>query len=142
MGINMGLAGLVLAMLLLTACGGGGDGGAVLADTPSDDMPLDDTPSTAQQAHLVVVRYDHDADGHPDVMTLDAAARPMTIVEALLGMPEGDSIDGTETLAGQPIDLELSDVLASYLADSYAVGTETDLDVALRGEPTTITVIE
>ena len=137
MGINMGLAGLVLAMVLLTACGGGGDGGAVLADTPSAD-----TPSTAQQAHLVVVRYDHDADGHPDVLTLDAAARPMTIVEALLGMPEGDSIDGTETLAGQPIDLELSDVLASYLADSYAVGTETDLDVALRGEPTTITVIE
>lgn len=137
MGINLGLAGIILAMVLLTACGGGGDGAVPLTQAPPDGPA-----PTAQQANLVVVRYDVDADGLSDVVTLDASARPMVMLEGLRGLPEGDAVDATEAWQGQPIDPELSDVLQSYLADSFRVGVETDLDVTLRGEPATITVIE
>ncbi len=137
MGINLGLAGIVLAMVLLTACGGG-SGGAV----PLTQAPPDGPTPTAQQANLVVVRYDVDADGLSDVVTLDASSRPMVMVEGLRGLPEGDAVDVTDEWQGQPVDPELSDVLHSYLADSFRVGVETDLDVTLRGEPATITVIE
>ena len=116
---------------------GGSDGSPALVPSPSDGAV-----PTAAQANLVVVRYDMDDDGLEDVLTLDASTRPLAIVEALRGLPEGDALDVTEAWRGRPIDPELSDVLTSYLADSFRVGAETDLDVTLRGEATTITVIE
>jgi hypothetical protein len=137
MGTHLGLAGLVSAMLLLAACGGGGGSDLALAG-PTSDGPS----SEAQQANLVVIRHDHDGDTHLDLLTLDASARPMVIVEALRGTPEGELQDGIESWSGTPIDPELSDAIQAYLADSFQVGAETDLDVTLGGETVTITVLE
>ena len=107
------------------------------------------SPSTLSAAvaeapakNLVVIRYDQDQDGNPDLLTLDANRRPLEIVEALRGTSDGHAVDATGELAGQPLDPEIDEALANHLAESFDLDAETDLEVKVGGETVTITVIE
>ena len=129
-------AGLALA-LLTAGCGGGGD------ITPSTAPGGPAGPiAQAPAKNLVVVRIDLDADGNPDLLTLDADQRPLAIVEALRGTPDGGSVDATAAFAGQQLAPEIDDALAKHLAESFDLDSETDLEVTVGGEIVTVTVIE
>ena len=114
---------------------GGGAAGA------SPTTPLG-AVAAAPAKDLVVVRYDHDLDGNPDLLTLNADRRPLEIVEALRGTPDGAAVDATQALAGQSLAPEIDEALARHLAGSYALDTETELEVKVGGETVTLTVIE
>lgn len=126
----------LLALLLLAGagCGGGGDAPSALA--PAGAL------SAAPATNLVVVRYDLDADGSPDLLTLDADRRPLEIVEALRGTPDGRAVDASAELAGRALAPEIDEALATHLAESFDLDAETDLAVEVGGETVTLTVIE
>ena len=126
-------AGLALALLLTAGCGGGGDAAPF---SPDGDV------AAAPAKNLVVIRYDQDTDGNPDLLTVNADRRPLEIVEALRGTPDGRAIDATAELAGQPIAPEIDEALANHLAESFDLDVETELEVKVGGETVTITVIE
>lgn len=128
-------AGLALALLLTAGCGGGGDSAPFSPDGTGD-------VAAAPAKNLVVIRYDQDTDGSPDLLTVNADRRPLEIVEALRGTPDGRSIDVTAELAGQPIAPEIDEALANHLAESFDLDTETELEVKVGGETVTVTVIE
>ena len=91
----------------------------------------------------VVVLYDLTGDDLPDLVTLDRTADPFVVAEALVATDGGDSVDRTAELKGQPIDPEVSRVLASFLAESAEVASEARLDVTESGgRVTTVTVYE
>ena len=127
-------AGLVLALLTTAGCGGGGQ----VAPPDGRVQAL----SAAPAKNLVVVRYDEDLDGNPDLLTLDADRRPLAIVEALRGTPDGRAVDATAALAGRPLAPEIDEALANHLAESFDLDSETDLEVKVGGDTITITVIE
>ena len=129
------LAGLTLALLLTAGCGGGG------ADLAAPTAPLG-AVTEAPAKNLVVVRYDHDADGNPDLLTLNADRRPLEIVEALRGTADGAAAVATEELVGQHLPPEIDEALAGHLAESFDLDAETELEVKVGGEPVTLTVIE
>lgn len=128
---------------VLAACGGGTGalvvGGGNPAPTPT---PTPNPPAVVQENH-VVVRYDLNGDAEPDLVTLDADKTPFEIVAALEGTPNGDAVDMTDLRKGQPIDPAVSEALANYLANSFQVGVETDLDLAdENGNPVSVTIFE
>jgi len=127
---------LALAALPLAACGGGGGPAPRVAPTSGGVSPS--APST----QLLVVRYDLNGDTNPDVLTLDTTEAPYTIVEALEGTADGDAVDATEAWKDRQIDPVLSEALAGYVAGSFEVTHETDLEVTIDGRPATVTVIE
>ena len=127
--------GLALALLLTAGCGGGG------ADLASPTAPLG-AVAVAPAKNLVVIRYDHDLDGNPDLLTVDADRRPLEIVEALRGTIDGDAAVATEEFAGQRLAPEIDEALANHLTESFDLDTETELEVKVGGETVTITVIE
>ena len=126
----------VLALLLLTACGGGGD--TPLSTTQTKPRGADIDPGT----NRVVVRYDRDGDAQPDVLTLDASRNPLVIVEAIRGTADGAGTDATDIWRGGEIDAALNDALQHYLAESCTVASQTDIELILDGAPVTVTVIE
>lgn len=126
-------AGLALALLLAAGCGGGGD---------ASPFQPDGEVAAAPARNLVVLRYDEDADGNPDLLTVDADRRPLEIVEALRGTPDGRAVDATDELAGLPLAPELDEALANHLAESFDLDSETDLEVKVGGATVTVTVIE
>lgn len=135
--------GIAVLALTLFACGGGGGGGGGASDGGLTDEPADITPpAETEPQELVVVRYDHDGDGDQDLLTLDATQSPLTIVEALEGTDSGEAIDATAALAGTPVDPAVSEALTRYLADSVALASEHELDVATAAGDITITVFE
>lgn len=130
---------LCLAAVALSGCGGGGGGGG------GDDTAAIPAPggSGDTQSQYVVVRYDHTGDGNADVLTLDPANEPFTVVEALAGTADGGSVDATPSLTGQAIDPAISDALSAFLADSLEVASETELDaIDSLGNSVTLTVYE
>lgn len=129
------LAGLTLALLLTAGCGGGG------ADLQAPTAPLA-AVAEAPARNLVVVRYDHDVDGNPDLLTLNADRRPLEIVEALRGTADGAAAVATAEFVGQPLPPEIDEALAGHLAESFDLDTETELEVKVGGETVTLTVIE
>ncbi len=140
--------GCLLALFALAACGGGGGGGTP-ADITTDPIAQDgsapaetSSPTTGVAGNLVVIRYDHNGDTHPDLLTLDTAVEPFQIREALEGTPEGEARDVSEALRGHPIDPAIADALARHLAESFALGEETDLEVMVGGLPVELTVVE
>jgi len=134
MRIGSTTASLTLAFLLTAGCGGGGD---VATPTRSGG-----SLAAAPARNLVVVRYDQDADGNPDLLTLDADRRPLEIVEALRGTTDGSAVDATDVLAGQALAPEIDEALANHLAESFDLDTETELEVKVGDQTVTITVIE
>jgi len=128
------MAGLALALLLTAGCGGGGE----IAPPIASDGPVAQAPAR----NLVVIRFDQDADGNPDLLTLNADQRPLEIVEALRGTPDGHAVDATAELAGQPLAPAIEEALASHLVESFDLDTETELEVKVGDEIVTITVIE
>jgi hypothetical protein len=91
----------------------------------------------------VVVRFDQDGDGYPDLLTLDRTETPFTVVEALRGTADGGTVDATGALAGRTIDPAVSDTLAAYLAESIEVASEQELvAVDSQGSSVTLTVYE
>jgi len=129
------LASLTLALLLTAGCGGGGP------DLATPTAPLG-AVTEAPAKNLVVVRYDHDVDGNPDLLTLNADRRPLEIVEALRGTADGAAAVATAELVGQPLPPEIDEALANHLAGSFDLDTETELEVKVGGEIVTLTVIE
>lgn len=127
--------GLALAVALFGGCGGGGDGDSALPAGGGSSPAL-------SKITEVVVRYDHDGDGNPDVLTLDASVDPFEIVEALEGTDAGDAVDATEVLKGRAIDPAISTALANHRAESFEIDVEIDLEVQVDGVPVTVTVIE
>jgi hypothetical protein len=137
-------AAFLLAFLsaALFGCGGGGGGGGG-SDIAVNPPPGGAGDTTVPPGEYVVVRYDQDADGNPDLLTLDKTETPFTVVEALAGTDDGGSVVVTEKLGGRPIDPAISDALASYLAESLEVASETDLEVVdSSGSEISITVFE
>jgi hypothetical protein len=123
---------LALLAAALAACGGGSD-----AVTPTG------TIESVPQESQVVVRYDHNGDTLPDVLTLDTSRSPFRIVEVLEGTDSGDPVDRSAFLRDRPIEPAISGAVPSYLAESMQVASETDLDVTnLSGDSVTVTVFE
>ena len=91
---------------------------------------------------LLVVRFDFDGDGFDDVLTLDVARAPYRVVEAIRGRQQGVFEDVTERWAGRGIDASLQEALGAYLERSFAVATETTLEVVSNGQPILVSVIE
>lgn len=132
---------LTLFAVALTGCGGGGGGGGGGGDSAAAPIPVGGAGDT--QSQYVVVRYDYTGDGNADVLTLDPANEPFTVVEALAGTADGGSVDATTALSGQTIDPAISDALLAFLAGSLEVASETELDaVDSLGNSVTLTVYE
>lgn len=127
---------ILLALMALTACGGGSDVATSATQTKPESI------ASASSNSLVVIRYDWNRDEHPDVLTLDTSRNPLSIVEAIKGTPDGTGTNATEVWGGHEIDRGLNDALQLYLARSCSVGTETDLELIVHGTPVTVTVIE
>lgn len=135
---------LVLALLAvgLLGCGGGGGGGGG-SDPGVNPPPGGGGTDELLQGEYVVVRFDQDADGYPDLLTLDKAKTPFTVVEALRGTADGGSVDATVALAGDEIDSALSEALAAFLAESIDIASEQELVANdSQGNPVTLTVYE
>lgn len=133
---------LVLALLAvgLVSCGGGGGGGG---GSDSGVNPPPGGGTTSLQGEYVVVQFDQDADGYPDLLTLDKANTPFTVVEALRGTADGGTVDATATLAGVEIDPAVSETLAAFLAESFDVASERELTATdSQGSSVTLTVYE
>ena len=129
------LTGLACLAFLFGACGGG-DGGIGASSTVATHA------LGASEDALLVVRYDLDRDGHLDVLTLDVTASTMQVVEALQGRGDGRLVDATTSWAGRRVPAELARVLRTYRSRSYAVASETELDLLLDGEPVFLSVLE
>ena len=126
----------LLAAMLLSSCGGGGE--AALSATQEKTQGAAFHPGT----NRVVIRYDRDGDTHPDVLTLDAACNPLVIVEAIRGTADGAGTDATDAWRGGEIGADLNDALQIYLTESCSVGSKTNLEVILDGKAVNVTVIE
>lgn len=127
--------GLVLVPLLLMACGGG-EPATVVASAPHSALRI------ADAERLVVVRFDFDGDAYADLLTLDASQASPRVVEALQGLAAGEFVDATSRWVGKRVPSALEEVLRAYLERSYAVGTETQLEALVRGQPVLVSVIE
>ncbi|GIW71717.1 MAG: hypothetical protein KatS3mg102_1259 [Planctomycetota bacterium] len=127
------VAGWACAALLL-GCGGGSSTGGVASPSSA--------PAVEEEGQLVV-RFDHDRDGLPDVLALDPSAEPFRIVKALLGTPSGDLVDRSAALAGQPIDAGISAAIAAYLDGSAELAAATELSAFdSAGNPVFVTIFE
>jgi hypothetical protein len=131
---------LALVCAGLLGCGGGGGGGS---DPETTLPPGGGGDGGTPPGEYVVVRYDHDGDGNPDLLTLDRTESPLVVVEALRGTDDGGSVDATKDLAGQTLDPSVSEALSAYLAESFDIASETELDaVDALGNRVTLTVFE
>ena len=112
----------LIALLALACGGGGGGGGGTDLTNPGNTTPVDTAP-----AQLVVVQYDYDQDGEPDLLTLNRSTSPLTIVEALSGTADGEMTDMTAAWAGNTVAPEISDAVSAHLADSVEVAGESQI---------------
>jgi len=128
---------LIAGLALAAGCGGGAVGttGPTGGDTGG-------TTTGAQQQRLVV-QFDQNGDDEPDLITLDTSETPFKVIEALEGVSGGTMRNVTKSLAGQTLDIEISNAIAGYLANSFNVGKRTELDVTnQQGQTMTLVIFE
>jgi hypothetical protein len=120
----------LLAAALVPACGGGGGAAPPVAAAP-----------LAREAGTVVVRFDATGDGHPDLLTVDTAAAPFAVVEALEGRADGGASDATAAWQGRALDPAVAEALAGHLAGPVGDGPA-EIEVVDQGRTFTVTVFD